>query len=1486
MMKLLLITFLSLLIQSCQGPGQVTPSNQIGGVNFPGSTLTVVPPADGWRKLADNIDITVMYPSPITVSGNPYIEVSIGSNIRKFYYFSGSGTTNIVFRYTVTSTDLDTDGITIDDKIILSGGTLTYQLNFFDTANLPTDFIIPDYQIYVDGVAPTLTASSAPAGGNYSTGQLLKYQFTFSENVIVSGQPYVNVGLSSATVAAGYSNGSGTKVLEFARNIQLSDSDLNGFVSSTSLNLNTVNGVHITDLAGNHFSGTVPSLTSSNVLINVTQPRVTWVSATTPLPGSYTVGQNLDFVLTMSASVNVTGTPSLNLILNTGIVSANYFSGSGSSTLTFRYTVQSNHVDPDGLILQQMIMLNNGTIKNLTGTENASLVIIPSAIPTVLKDPTLLTLANRIRIDAATGPYVTYVLTSPAGTYLENQTINFTLNFNAPVTVTNNPYLPVIVGSSTVSAGYVSGSGTSSLVFSYTPTTSHQDMDGITLSGPIQFNPGDSISLTADPSKVALSGYYPPDTSGIKVDGTSPSIQSITTPTVGPLVAGEHIYFNVKFSESVNIQGAPILNHDLGSAIYLSGDGTDTLLFRYTIQANDTDTNGITVTSLTLPGGATIRDPRLHNADLTLTPVTFNSVSVDAVAPQITGINIPASQYYKIGDQLIFTYTWDENVNISGIPKIALLLGTNLVYATYDSFLTSLSGANTTVFKYTVLAGDIALTGITSTGIVSGVGSIKDSSGNPADLTTVISPNMSGIWVDGVIPFVSNLAVPSNGLYGIGDFLNFTVTWSEKVNLLNGLNSLSLTIGSTVVNAVLNTINPTQTVHTFSYQIVSGQLDSNGISMLTKIFLASLVTLKDDAGNNANLHINSVPLLTGITVDGVAPTILSITKPADGTYLYNQNIDFSIQWSEAVTVTGTQLKLQIGNLTRYATYQPSLSTSTNSVYRYTVELNISDSNGISIAPSEIELSGGSIQDAAGNDAIRTFSTPNLSLVIVDGIKAMVDPLGQVATYTQSGATPFGIGSTISVDLKWTKDVSVSGSPTIKLRIGSSLVNATYVSNPSSSVTRFSYQVNEVDALMDVNNSGIEIVGPINLNGGSIIYLLGFPVQSYNAHLAFNEENLPLINVDGIRPYVVSISSTNVSNLALPSIVKSGEILRYTLTFNENITLLGSVQLDITIDGTLDPATNDLASCNTTANPKVLHCDFPVPAGDRRLDLDGVSISSTLVNGFGDFIFDQAFNLYNWSVPALSEKDYVYLSNMIARYNFNTSNYNTVSCFGTLNCITSVTDLTGNNNTLTSSDTSLGPLLFGMFGPNSSPTVYNWSLPTMPIDSSRLVMTTDMDIKYMFVAMKTVADGSTTASMSNHPLLTRKSTTGSIVNWTPSIQFTSTSSLTNIEFSPDMSFMKNAFTMYPFATDTYNGTSADPAYLPTLGDIDYWDPGTDYIYSFELQNTTTFDSGSFFGGTEFHSGFFAEIILLDDSTTLTAAQINMVRDELERLHNVY
>ncbi len=70
------------------------------------------------------------------------------------------------------------------------------------------------------------------------------------------------------------------------------------------------------------------------------------------------------------------GTPALAITLDTGgTVNAAYFSGSGSSALTFRYMVVSGNADPNGITVGALTT-GGGTIKDSAG--NNAVLTLPA----------------------------------------------------------------------------------------------------------------------------------------------------------------------------------------------------------------------------------------------------------------------------------------------------------------------------------------------------------------------------------------------------------------------------------------------------------------------------------------------------------------------------------------------------------------------------------------------------------------------------------------------------------------------------------------------------------------------------------------------------------------------------------------------------------------------------------------------------------------------------------------------------------------------------------------------------------------------------------------------------------------------------------------------------------------------------------------------------------------------------------------------------
>lgn len=133
-------------------------------------------------------------------------------------------------------------------------------------------------------------------------------------------------------------------------------------------------------------------------------------------------------------------------------------------------------------------------------------------------------------------------------------------------------------------------------------------------------------------------GYF------VKIDTVAPAVSDIYLPVNGSSGIGISLNFIVVFDENVVVSttgGTPRIALDIGGvtkyANYISGTGTSSLVFRYTVEAGDTDTNGIAVGLLGLNGG-TLQDNAGNNAVLTLNGMGSTAgVLVDTTAPSITG---------------------------------------------------------------------------------------------------------------------------------------------------------------------------------------------------------------------------------------------------------------------------------------------------------------------------------------------------------------------------------------------------------------------------------------------------------------------------------------------------------------------------------------------------------------------------------------------------------------------------------------------------------------------------------------------------------------------------------------------------------------------------------------------------------------------------------------------------------------------------------
>lgn len=231
-------------------------------------------------------------------------------------------------------------------------------------------------------------------------------------------------------------------------------------------------------------------------------------------------------------------------------------------------------------------------------------------------------------------------------------------------------------------------------------------------------------------------------------DVISPAITNVTVPSNGTYVAGQNLDFTVTFDEPVLVAGGtPYLpvTLDTGGVVhanYITGSGSQDLVFRYTIAAGNLDADGIVSGSAITPDGATLKDAAGNAAGLNLSGVGSTSgVLVDAVAPTIT-ISSPSPTVTTTGP-VEFTVTYAD----TGMHAVTL--------ASTDVTLNRTSTADGTIsvsgtgWTRTVTISDITGHGTLGISIASGtasdtVGNLAPASDASATATVNLLPVISG----------------------------------------------------------------------------------------------------------------------------------------------------------------------------------------------------------------------------------------------------------------------------------------------------------------------------------------------------------------------------------------------------------------------------------------------------------------------------------------------------------------------------------------------------------------------------------------------------------------------------------------------------------------------------------------------------------------------------------------------------------------------
>ena len=492
------------------------------------------------------------------------------------------------------------------------------------------------------------------------------------------------------------------------------------------------------------------------------------------------------------------------------------------------------------------------------------------------------------------------------------------------------------------------------------------------------------------------------------------------------------------------------------------------------------------------------------------------------------------------GEEVNAIVVFSKPVVVTGDLGLVLWMGNQARSA--DLYLVSGPRA---LFRYYVEASDRDDDGISipANAVRLNGGSIRDSSGNDADLTHEAVPDDPRFKVDGrldatpTITSVSRSTWPRDGTdtFSRGEPFLVGVKFSEPVDVTGAAPQLTIQVGTQVRQADIHLRSVSRTVLVFEYIVQSTDVDADGFSVPADALSLNGGSIRDADGNDADLTHAAVEADPRFKVNGASgvPTVVRVSflrSPASqSTYVAGETIFVQVSFTRGVDVTGTpQLTMQVGARVRRADHLPWLRAAQllpqgNGFHRpaekdrfvwfkYVVQPSDVDDDGISAPANALTLNGGSIR-AVDDNSDASLSHEGLA---DDPTRKVDGTLGddQAPTVVALSLDPpvygtFGGGDVITPIVGFSEGVTMTGAPRFALRIGAETRWATFRERYGSTSFVFEYVVEESDR----DDDGISIAADaIDLNGGTIQDNAGNDASLDLGYRGFN--NHPNYKVNG------------------------------------------------------------------------------------------------------------------------------------------------------------------------------------------------------------------------------------------------------------------------------------------------------------------------------------------------------------------------------------
>ena len=554
------------------------------------------------------------------------------------------------------------------------------------------------------------------------------------------------------------------------------------------------------------------------------------------------------------------------------------------------------------------------------------------------------------------------------------------------------------------------------------------------------------------------------------------------------------------------------------------------------------------------------------------TAFTFVATVVDVTAPSsftagtvvTTGGTIVASKWNSTNTGVDITIPVANDPTLTG--------GTIQLQAEADGAFENLGAA------YTILLGDLgtnktfsrtdtqleALTGFSNGDNVTIRAVITDSNTN----ATTGTVSTTSLDVDQVTPTFTAVRSGMNEI---------TLTFNENVSA-----SDTVTTAWTLdAGAVVSVTQPSNSIALT--MVTSGITGTTATPIVT--YVAASGTVLDTAGNEVANGANAT------STDGVSPTVTNVTSTtADGSYSPTQTVAGTVTFTENVTVTtggGTpRLLLETGTTDRYATYVGG-SGGPTLTFNYTVQAGDAATDLDYGASTSLETNGGTIRDAANNNATLTLVTPGAAGSLGANKAIVIDSVAPTAAITYSLNRAVSDPDTLVITSTFSEPVLDSPIPQVAIS-GANTLAATNMTKTSATVYTYSHNVGTGNGAATVVLSvGTDIAGNVvtATPTSGATFTVDNTTPTFDAVVTKTTTTIEADFSENIEPTSVAIADFTVASNTVTAVSVAAD--KVTLTVG---TLIGTAAVPLV---SLVGAVADIAG-NTISSGSITPTDGIVP----------------------------------------------------------------------------------------------------------------------------------------------------------------------------------------------------------------------------------------------------------------------------------------------------